>query len=271
MVVCTTSHFNPNLRIRIVTSQVGSVIMNYIDQAVILAGGKGERLQPLTDQIPKPMVQIEGKPFLDYLIHSLIEWKMRKILILTGYKEHVISQRYKNKINDKVSINYSDSGVDCETGKRLIDAYDLLDDTFLLVYGDTFCPLNLDKRIEDHFSKQSIVSMTIFTNKRGTAEYGYQNNTFVRPDGIVSRYDPSRENPDNNGVDIGYFIVQKSVLPKIASVDFSFQNDVIAPLCELGKVNAYWVDKQYYYLTDLESVNRFKQTVVQLNLSSVKL
>ena len=66
-----------------------------ITQAVILAGGRGERLRPLTDSIPKPMAPINGVPFLDYLINSVIQAGIGKILILLGYKADLIADRYK--------------------------------------------------------------------------------------------------------------------------------------------------------------------------------
>ena len=65
-----------------------------ITQTVILAGGRGERLKPLTDYMPKPMAPINGKPFLDYLIHSIISVGINQILILLGYKSEMIVSRY---------------------------------------------------------------------------------------------------------------------------------------------------------------------------------
>ena len=67
-----------------------------LNQAVILAGGRGERLRPLTDRIPKPMTPINGRPFLDFLIHSIIQAGIENILFLLGYKANVIVERYKS-------------------------------------------------------------------------------------------------------------------------------------------------------------------------------
>ena len=73
------------------------IIMNsQLNQAVILAGGRGERLRPLTDTIPKPMAPIYGVPFMDYLIYSVVQVGISKILILLGYKADVIADRYRD-------------------------------------------------------------------------------------------------------------------------------------------------------------------------------
>ena len=66
-------------------------MINRLTQAVILAGGRGERLRPLTDSMPKPMAPINGIPFLDYLIHSIIQAGIENILILLGYKADMIA------------------------------------------------------------------------------------------------------------------------------------------------------------------------------------
>ena len=66
-----------------------------LQQAVILAGGRGERLRPLTDSMPKPMAPVNGIPFLDYLINSIIMAGIDNILILLGYKAYIITNRYK--------------------------------------------------------------------------------------------------------------------------------------------------------------------------------
>ena len=84
-----------------------------IRQAVILAGGKGKRLLPLTKNIPKPMALVNNIPFLSYLIYSLKKRGIKKILILVGYKSRKIINFYslksKNIVSQKFSIGISSS------------------------------------------------------------------------------------------------------------------------------------------------------------------
>ena len=77
-----------------------------INQAVILAGGRGERLRPLTDSMPKPMAPINSIPFLDYLIHSIIQAGIENVLFLLGYKANVITDRYNNMKNINIEFSY---------------------------------------------------------------------------------------------------------------------------------------------------------------------
>ena len=78
-----------------------------LNQAVILAGGRGTRLQNLTSNIPKPMILIHGKPFLEYIIEILIEEGISKILLLLGYLPDVIRDYFKDGSKWGVDISYS--------------------------------------------------------------------------------------------------------------------------------------------------------------------
>ena len=229
-------------------------------------------MRPLTNAIPKPMAPIHGNPFLDYLLKSLVDEGIQKVLILVGYKGEVIYSRYQGSISRNISIIYSDSGPNSNTGKRLVDAYDKLDDFFLLVYGDTFWPLNLKGLRDNYQSKDSEIAMTVFSNLKGTAEYGFKNNVKVDPNTMmVLKYDPTRKDSNNNGVDIGYFIVDKQVIPTSAGANLSFQNHILKPLASAGQVGAYLTDIQYYYLTDLDSLDQFGQVVTDHNIQPINI
>ena len=107
-----------------------------VKQAIILAGGKGTRLRPHTIKVPKPMVDINGFPFLDYLLSNIYSTGIRTVLILVGYKSQVIIDHYKNFKQMDISFSYSHE--DTPTGTRSINAYNLLDPHFLLMYGDNY-------------------------------------------------------------------------------------------------------------------------------------
>src|SRR5438132_2934010 len=88
-------------------------------QAVILAGGRGTRLKPLTDSRPKPMVEIQGKPFLQYQIEQLREQGFQKILLLLGYLPEVVQDYCGDGSRWGIKIEYSVSAAEDETARRL--------------------------------------------------------------------------------------------------------------------------------------------------------
>tara|TARA_B100000686_G_C16363386_1_gene748884 strand:+ start:213 stop:497 length:285 start_codon:yes stop_codon:yes gene_type:complete len=90
------------------------------DQAAILCGGLGTRLRPITEKIPKPMVLVNGVPFLEHLICQLKENGILNIVLLTGYLGEQIQEYFGDGSKMGVNIQYSHGPADWETGRRLI-------------------------------------------------------------------------------------------------------------------------------------------------------
>ena len=107
-------------------------------KAMILAAGRGERLRPLTDKIPKPLLAIAGKPVIAYTIESLVKAGFYDIVINLAYLGHTIKSELGNGDRFKARLRYSDEGeVGLETAGGIIHALPLLgNDPFLVVNGD---------------------------------------------------------------------------------------------------------------------------------------
>lgn len=234
-------------------------MQNKIKQAVILAGGKGERLKPLTNSIPKPMAPVKGIPFLDYLIFSIINTGINNILLLLGYKSDQIIKRYNNI--SKINFEFSIGSEKDKTGRRVLNAFNKLEDHFLLMYGDNYWPIELESMYLNYKRLKSPITTTVFSNKEGTGEYGFQNNINVNLDGMVSNYDKKRETKQANGVDIGYFIVSKKTLNPDVKGNISFEESILPILIKKNKLGAYITDEQYYFITNSQTLNNFKNAV----------
>ena len=239
-----------------------------IKQAVILAGGRGVRLRPLTDELPKPLVPVNGTPFLDYLINSIFESGLSHIVLLLGYKSEKFISYYDKHVNGKGKIEYSIGKVEDATGRRLINAYDLLDENFLLLYADNYWPVERDRMVSVYNDKKAKVMVTVFSNKYGTGEYGKANNIEVTGDGFVKRYDKKRTSEDLNGVDIGFFVVSKDVLDPNRPGNISFEEDMLPEFIAGRQLAAYITDTQYYSITDINTLKRFENYVTQNNICS---
>lgn len=240
-----------------------------LNQAVILAGGRGERLRPLTDEIPKPLVAVNGTPFLDYLINSLIQSGIKRILILTGYKGEAIIKRYEQLIREEVEIACFSGATEDQTGRRLLNVLHLLDNYFLLLYGDNYWPIGLRQMLNLYEGKKVKVLTTVFSNKRGTGEYGYENNVSVGEDNFVRAYDKGRQSANLNGVDIGYFIINKNAIPANITDNISFEECLLPKLISERQVIAYVTDAQYYYITDMDSLRNFEMSAINEKIKPV--
>src|SRR5450755_506174 len=111
-------------------------------QAVILAGGLGTRLWPVTQAVPKPMVPVAGRPYLEYQLRLLGEQSIRDIVLLTGYLGEQIEEYFGDGSRLGLSLRYSCEPAPMGTGGALRDGSSLLDDVFLVIYGDSYLPID---------------------------------------------------------------------------------------------------------------------------------
>jgi len=236
------------------------------EQAVIFAGGRGERLRPLTDNIPKPMAPINGRPFLDYLLRALTDAGIKQILILVGYHADKIMAYYGNLLPDGTLIDYSIGSEEDQTGYRLLNAYDKLSDQFLLLYGDNYWQLPLQDMIKNYEFLGLPLTTTVFSNKAGTGEYGSENNVCINSGNKVLLYDKTRQKQELNGVDIGFFLVDKKLINPNEKGNISFEETILTRLVDEGNVGAFVTDKQYYYITSIDSLNQFNAVAQEQQL-----
>ena len=121
-----------------------TVSKNTIKQAVILCGGIGSRLGDITKKTPKPLIKLNNKPFLDYLIYRLSRFRIAKILLLCGYKSERFFKKYHNlKINNYTKITCFKEKKPYGTGGALINAKNKLENIFYLLNGDTYFDADL--------------------------------------------------------------------------------------------------------------------------------
>lgn len=234
-----------------------------IKQAVILAGGKGTRLMPLTKNIPKPMAPVNKIPFLSYLIQNLKKAGFKKILILVGYKSDIIYKYFNSFKDDSIKVEFSYSNIPSNTGRRVINAYKLLDNNFMLLYGDNYWKPNI-KKMYDKFTKlKALITMTIFNNKDGTGEYGKANNTYISSNSRVLIYDKLRKQKDLNGVNIGFYILKKKLLESFLNqrINYSFEDQILMKAIKTKKCFAYRTDKKYLSITNIKMLKKFEKYV----------
>ena len=210
-------------------------------QAVILAGGQGTRLKPYTDNHPKPMIEIEGIPFLEHLILQVKEWGIDHVLLLLGYKHEEIEQYFKDGSKWNIDISYSISPVESETGTRIRNAYELLDDEFLLMYCDNYCPIDYKKAYLDFYNSKNKIQLTAYVNKDG-----YTKNNLLVESGEVIIYDKKREADKLNGVDIGYAFMRKEAVNLIDHGNCNFEKSVYPKLVANKEIGCFLTEHRYY-------------------------
>ena len=135
-----------------------------LKQAVILAGGIGSRLRPITNTIPKPMIEFHGKPFLHYLLIMLKKQGIEEVLLLLGYLPDVIKSYFSDGAEYGLKITYTVTPVENDTGERIRLAKNLIDEHFLLLYCDNYWPMDLQAMWKQYQEKKAIIQITIYEN-----------------------------------------------------------------------------------------------------------
>jgi mannose-1-phosphate guanylyltransferase len=131
-------------------------------QVLILAGGLGTRLKPITETIPKPMVDICGKPFLEYKIEQIKNYGIKKIILCTGYLGNIIENYFGDGKKFGVDLRYSNEKELLGTAGAVKNAESLIEtDPFIVMNGDTYLNLDLRDLIFSHKKNNSLVTMVI--------------------------------------------------------------------------------------------------------------
>jgi len=221
-------------------------MLRSLKQAVVLAGGRGSRLKPITDKIPKALFEFHGKPFLGYLLEMLRDQGFQSVLLLLGYRAEQIRDYAGNGSEWGLDIEYSISSADNQTGTRLKLAEEQIEAQFLLMYCDNYWPMNIQSMLLSLEGKPVSNSVTVYNNSDNYTK----SNLRVSDDGIVTHYDKSRQDPDLNGVDIGYFVLEKTVIDLIPEGNVSFERSAMQELIQQRKLAAFQTDHRYYSVGD---------------------
>ena len=115
---------------------------------IILCGGRGERLKPITNKIPKALIKIGGHEILSHIINHLKKYKIKNIFVLTGYKQEKIKKFVKKKFKNNVNCFYT--GQKNDIISRIKKSLAFQKKYILVCYGDTLVDLSIDKLLKFH-------------------------------------------------------------------------------------------------------------------------
>ena len=173
----------------------------------ILAGGLATRLYPVTETIPKSLVEVAGKPFILHQIEALRQQGISRIVLCIGNLGDQIVELLGNGQTYGLDIQYSfDGPVLLGTGGAIRTALPLLDETFFILYGDSY--LTCDYPSLDEFFNQSDADgvMTVYRN-----EGQWDTSNIVFKEGVIARYDKHNRTPDMQYIDYGLSLIKRSV------------------------------------------------------------
>jgi glucose-1-phosphate cytidylyltransferase len=227
-------------------------IINKSLQVLILCGGKGERLRPLTDTIPKPLIKIKNKPILSYIIKHLKSYDLNNIIFATGYKADNI-HKFLKKNDHGLSIKTIDSG-DVDIIKRIQDATRYINNDLLVLYGDTISDININNLVEYHQSHIEPMTMTVWPLRSQFGLVDLNNN------GRVIQF---QEKPIlDKWVNIGYFYLNYKILDMINQ--YKSYADFLQDISKQGLLNAYQHTGLHITVNTVEQLNEAENGIIEI-------
>ena len=227
-------------------------------QAVILAGGKGERLMPLTKDIPKPMVLIHNKPYLEYQIEFLKKQGIVDIVLLVGYLKEKIMNYFEDGKKFGVKIKYSIEKELLGTGGALKNAEKLLKEVFLVIYGDSFLPINLTE-VKDVFESSHKKGLLVVYNNREFTSV--KNNVSLDDKNNVVVYHKNSQKKLQY-VEAGILMLKKEVLKLIPhNMKVSLEQEVFPHLIKKKEMIGFITEQRFYDIGTKERLEKIKEVL----------
>ena len=221
-------------------------------QAVILTGGLGTRLRPLTRKIPKGLVDVGGRPFLDHLILYLRKYSIDDILLCTGYLGDQIRSYFGDGSSFGIRINYSQEDHPLGTGGALRLALPKIQDVFFLINGDTFLPIDYDQMLDNFENSPALMVVAVFRAEKGDSRVNLRVKRGGKVTGLVGE--------DLSYIDAGVRLVRKEIASLFPLEEvFSLEDDLYPQLIETGKINAWPIEEQYYDIGTPERIKVFEE------------
>jgi mannose-1-phosphate guanylyltransferase/phosphomannomutase len=244
-------------------------------KAVVMAGGEGTRLRPLTSNQPKPMVPIVGKPCMEHIVELLKEHGFDDIIVTVAFMPQAIRGYFAHGEAHGVSIRYSVEESPAGTAGSVKLAEDALDEPFLVISGDALCDIDLGALVRFHQEKEAMVTIGL-KSVDNPLEFGI---VVTDEDGRIERFleKPSWGQVFTDTINTGIYVLDPEVLKHVPTDrPYDFSKELFPLLLEMGRPLYGFVADGYWQ--DIGNLDQFRQANfdalderVRLNVSGIRL
>jgi mannose-1-phosphate guanylyltransferase len=215
-------------------------------QALILAGGEGTRLRPLTSTIPKPVVPLVGRPFISYMLQWLRRHGIEDVILGCGFMADAVRDVLGDGSGLGIHLRYLEEPTPLGTGGALKFAENLLEERFFMLNGDVLTDIDLTAQLEQHERTGARATLALYPVEDPSA-YGLVR---CRDDGSVSEFieKPGLDELDTNLINAGAYILHRDLLDGMppAGTNVSIEREVFPTLVGQGlygyESSGYWMD-----------------------------
>jgi mannose-1-phosphate guanylyltransferase/phosphomannomutase len=216
-------------------------------KAVIMAGGEGTRLRPLTSNAPKPLLPLANRPMMEHVINLLKKHGFDDIVVTVAYRANAIRTYFSDGSEFGVRIVYAAEETPLGTAGSVRNAMAQLDDTFLVISGDVVTDMDLGAIVEFHRDKAALATIGL-KSMENPLEFGI---VITREDGSIERFHekPTWSQVFSDTINTGVYVLEPQIFDFIEGGQSSdFSSDVFPALLEAGKplfgyvTDGYWED-----------------------------
>jgi|SRR5579859_5073502 len=208
----------------------------------ILAGGLATRLRPLTERIPKALVEVAGRPFLFHLLGWLRDQGAGRVVLCVGHLEQEIRAAVGDGRSFGLSADYSSDGGRLRgTGGALKRALPLLGQDFFVLYGDAYLPCSLERIQAAYFAARRPALMAVLGN-----ENRWDRSNVWLADGEIIEYDKRQPRPEMRHIDFGISVLSAAVFDAYRSRTVLDLAEVWRDLSRAGQLAALEVAERFY-------------------------
>jgi len=221
---------------------------------VILAGGSGTRLRPITEKIPKSMINIKGKPFLWHQLVLLKKYQIYNIVLCVGHLASQIKDYFKNGKEMGMNIKYSEEKEPLGTAGALKNAEPFLDKEFFVMNGDSYLILDYRQIITFFRKRKKEGLMVVYKNYNR-----YDKSNVIIDNDLVKLYNRKLTHPEIIYIDAGLWVFRKKVLKFIPNNTKSMLDELFVKLIDRRELLAFETPQRFYEIGSIKGLKEFKE------------
>lgn len=238
---------------------------NIPKQALILAGGKGTRLKPITHEIPKPLVPLQGKPILEYSLDLFKKFGIKDVLISIGFKGDKIKEYFGDGKRFGVNITYIEEQEPLGTAGPLRLAKKFIKGSFIACNADELKDIDLMDMFMFHKDNKAVGTIAL-TSVDDTSKYGVAKLAGNKILEFVEK--PAKENAPSNFINSGLYILEPKIIDYIPEGFAMLEKDVFPKLATEGKLFGYPFSG---YWKPIGTLEQYEEAINDLAKGKLKL
>lgn len=223
---------------------------NIPSKAVLLVGGRGTRLRPLTDKIPKALLKVKGKTIIEHLFNLLKKYGIRDAILCTGYLRDKIKEYFGDGSKLGIDITYVEEIEPLGTAGPLKSARKYLKDSFIVSNGDELKNINIPRMFRLHKRKNALATIALTTVDE-PSHYGVASLDGSR----IVEFVEKPTHPPSNLINAGFYILEPKVIDMIPNGFSMLEKDVFPKLAQLGRLRGFPFAGQWF---DIGNIERYK-------------